>query len=877
MTVTAFINRVLFALLIFVLVFVSNISQAYQVNDGKVQTDSGETISLHGVNWFGFETSSHVVHGIWERNWQDMAQQISDVGFNAVRLPVCPETLYGVEPSSIDTWVNSDLKGLNSLEILELVVKEFDRLGVYTLLDLHSPDCSTITPLWYTDSYSEEQWISDLVFMAEYFSDVEHFVGIDLKNEPHDDASWGTDDVTTDWRLAAEKAAEAVLEANPNILVFVQGIQSNDSCSPGSGHWWGGNLEPIACYPLNIPSDKLVLSPHVYGIDVYEQSYFNDENFPENMPAIWDEHFGFASDMGYTVIVGEFGSKYGHDDGDPRDVEWMDELVSYLLSKEMTDFFYWSWNPNSGDTGGILQDDWETVWDDKLAALSLLMNAVGEPEETPEEDDGEPEVTPDDECKPRDKVFVRGKKGEGRRGIPPKCRQKNIKIAAIGDFGSDSSGEEEVADMIKAWGADYVITLGDNNYAEPEDGEEFLKQSYDVNVGKNYHEFMYPYTGAYGEGSSRGYNQFYPCLGNHDWDLNGDNDLEEPIYYVDYFTLPGNERYYDVNINNRNFVHLFCIDSDYREPDGRKSDSEQAAWFKEKIEASQAMFKVVYVHHPPYSSGESHGSNEKLQWPYQEWGADIVLSGHDHVYERVNVGGLNYLVNGLGGKSKSDFADPVDGSQVRCRDEYGAVFLEADYKSKTLNVAFHSVEGDQVDEFTITDSGNWGGSDYLVQEGATWKYSDDGSDLGSSWKDKGYDDSTWSNGVGKLGYPEKEVNTVVSYGNDSNNKHITTYFRHSFEVSDASTIKDLFLRVLRDDGLIVYLNGHEVLRLNLPFDGSGFDMKASYTIMGEDEDTWKETMLSSEHLVTGTNTIAVEVHQKSSSSSDLIFDLELLK
>ncbi|MDP8215249.1 MAG: cellulase family glycosylhydrolase [Candidatus Euphemobacter frigidus] len=165
------------------------------------------------------------------------------------------------------------------------------------------------------------------------------------------------------------------------LLIFVEGVESNPVCSGGSAHWWGGNLEPQACYPLDIPADKLVLSPHVYGPDVYPQEYFNDPDFPENMGAIWEAHFGFLVNESYAVVPGEFGGKYGHG-GNPRDPILQDSLVDYFLEKDIPGFFYWCWNPNSGDTGGILKDDWTTVWDDKVVLLHRMM-ADGDPTPTP--------------------------------------------------------------------------------------------------------------------------------------------------------------------------------------------------------------------------------------------------------------------------------------------------------------------------------------------------------------------------------------------------------------------------------------------------------------------------------------------------------------
>jgi endoglucanase len=250
-------------------------------------------------------------------------------------------------------------------------MKGLNDAGMYVLLDHHRPDCNAISELWTTPSYSEKNWIDDLVFVAKRYQSLPRFIGIDLKNEPHGAATWGFGNAATDWNRAAERAAAQVLAANGELLVFVEGVQENPVCSSRTNHWWGGNLEPIACAPLQIPARNLVLSPHVYGPDVYDQPYFAATNFPANMPALWDQQFGSLIGAGYTVVIGEFGGRFGHG-GSAKDKVWQDALVDYLIAKGANSAFYWSWNPNSGDTGGVLQDDWQTPWPDKVALLGRL-------------------------------------------------------------------------------------------------------------------------------------------------------------------------------------------------------------------------------------------------------------------------------------------------------------------------------------------------------------------------------------------------------------------------------------------------------------------------------------------------------------------------
>ena len=349
----------------------TSMAWSYEINAGKVLDGTGKAIQLRGVNWFGFETNNHVVHGLWARNWTEMITQMQAQGFNAVRLPFCPATLHGsAPPSSIDYGRNADLQGLSAIQVMDKVVTELSNRGMYVLLDHHTPDCQTISELWYTQSYSEQQWISDLTFVAQRYAGVPGVIGIDIKNEPHGAATWGTGNNATDWNRAAERAAAAILPLAPHWLIAVEGIGENPSCSGSNAHFWGGNLEPLACTPLNIPANRLLLAPHTYGPDVYVQPYFNASNFPSNMPAIWDQHFGQFVQAGYAVMLGEFGGKFGR--GDARDVQWQNALVDYMVGKGMRSGFYWSWNPNSGDTGGILDDDWTTVRTDKVQLLQRL-------------------------------------------------------------------------------------------------------------------------------------------------------------------------------------------------------------------------------------------------------------------------------------------------------------------------------------------------------------------------------------------------------------------------------------------------------------------------------------------------------------------------
>ncbi len=265
-----------------------------------------------------------------------------------------------------------------------------------------------------------------------------------------------------------------------------------------------------------------------------------------------------------------------------------------------------------------------------------------------------------------------------------------FRIAVIGDFGMNNGPEAEVADLVASWAPDVVVTTGDNNY--PSGAAETL----DANVGQFYHEFISPYVGSYGDGATT--NRFFPVLGNHDWyAATGAPALPYP--YLDYFDLPsgpGQERYYDVVLGP---VHLFALDSDPNEPDGITSTSFQAGWLRTGLAASTAPWKLVFLHHPPYSSALVHGSTPDLQWPFGAWGATAVLAGHDHTYERLVVDGVPYFVNGIGGAALYGMGTPLPGSQVRFNADYGAMLIEA--TAATITFRLFDRTGIECDSYTL--------------------------------------------------------------------------------------------------------------------------------------------------------------------------------
>lgn len=263
----------------------------------------------------------------------------------------------------------------------------------------------------------------------------------------------------------------------------------------------------------------------------------------------------------------------------------------------------------------------------------------------------------------------------------------SVRFAVIGDYGAGGQAELDVANLVEGWNPDFVVTAGDNNYPAG------AASTIDDHIGQYYHEFIYPYTGGYGSGATA--NRFFPTLGNHDWMSMSCNGADCAGPYLDYFTLPGNERYYEFTWGP---VSFFMLDSDTPEPDGTSSTSTQAGWLQGQLATSTARWNLVLLHHAPYSSA-NHGSTTRMQWPFAAWGAHAVFSGHDHTYERIVLDGIPYFVNGLGGSSKYSFGTPVAGSLVRYNSDYGAMLVVA--TDTSVNFQFISRAGVVIDSYTI--------------------------------------------------------------------------------------------------------------------------------------------------------------------------------
>ncbi len=194
---------------------------------------------------------------------------------------------------------------------------------------------------------------------------------------------------------------------------------------------------------------------------------------------------------------------------------------------------------------------------------------------------------------------------------------------------------------------------------------------------------------------------------------------------------------------------------------------------------------------------------------------------------------------------------------------------------KNIPVSIKAIEnyGYEFENWTVTSTTPE--SETLINKGATWKYLDDGSDQGTAWTDVAFDDSGWESGPAQLGYGDGDENTVLSYGPDGNNKYKTTYFRKEFLIEENSSYNNLTFDFMRDDGIVIYLNGHEIIRSNMDQGEVDYHTTAALSVPAASENIYLHREISAEQIVTGKNVLAVEIHQYSGTSSDISFDLAL--
>ena len=282
----------------------------------------------------GFESLGNIPDGLLIRNYMSLLQQIKQIGFNTIRIPYSGYLLRaGVkpDPNNIDFILNPDLRGLTSLQCLDKIVYAAGSLGLRIILDRHSCQSGVYYQegLWYLPGdtyYTEQQYISDWVMLAKRYKGTA-VIGADLWNEPKLQSTWGAGVDATDWNLAASRVGKAIQVVNTDWLLFVEGV--------GGDTWWGGDLRNAGSFPVQLTyQNKLVYSVHEYCKDISSQSWLEDTNFPNNLRAWWNGHFGYIFKSNIAPLwVGEFGTAFKYQ----QDYDWLNSWIKFMNGEMTTD------------------------------------------------------------------------------------------------------------------------------------------------------------------------------------------------------------------------------------------------------------------------------------------------------------------------------------------------------------------------------------------------------------------------------------------------------------------------------------------------------------------------------------------------------------
>lgn len=383
------------------------------VNDNAEIVDrNGNPVWLTGCNWFGYNVGSQVFDGVWSQNMHDMLTQIADHGFNLLRIPVSTELLLqwkngDPDPATpkVNEWTNPELtkEGVvggtikYSFDIWNQAIAWCRELGIKIMIDIHSAETASAghqVNLWYTDKFSTEDWFEALSWFADYYKDDDTILAIDLKNEPHGKADvpdkmakWDDTTDPNNWKYAAEQAAAHVLKENPNLLVMVEGVEvypkeGYDWTAPAIdwttnteyyyGTWWGGNFRGAKENPIDLGEyqSQLVYSPHDYGPLVYQQKWFYEGFTKETLlkDCWYDNWFYLLDEKVAPLLMGEWGGFIdSQHDPDGSNQKWMLALRDLMIENHIHHTF-WCFNENSGDTGGLVYDNFGK-WDEDKYAL----------------------------------------------------------------------------------------------------------------------------------------------------------------------------------------------------------------------------------------------------------------------------------------------------------------------------------------------------------------------------------------------------------------------------------------------------------------------------------------------------------------------------
>jgi len=353
----------------------------------KIVDEAGNQVWLTGANWFGFNASERVFHGLWSANIEQITKSMAERGINIVRVPISTQLLLEWKNGqaavpNVNTYVNPELTGKNSLQVWDYWLGLCEKYGLKVLLDVHSAEADNsghVYPMWYKGTITPELFYQGWEWITNRYKDNDTIVAMDIKNEPHGTqsqsprAKWDGSTDVDNFKNACETAGNRILAINPKLLILCEGIEiypkegktwSSTGLTDFYTTWWGGNLRGVKDYPVNLGArqSQLVYSPHDYGPLVYEQPWFQT-NFDKTSLTndVWRPNWLFIHENNTApLLIGEWGGRLGQD---ARQDKWMLALRDLMIENKLHHTF-WCINPNSGDTGGLLLDDW-TTWDEQ--------------------------------------------------------------------------------------------------------------------------------------------------------------------------------------------------------------------------------------------------------------------------------------------------------------------------------------------------------------------------------------------------------------------------------------------------------------------------------------------------------------------------------
>jgi endoglucanase len=315
---------------------------------------NGKRLNLRGCNFFGME-GDNAFHGLWSVSYTSILDAIQKAGYNLIRIPLNLEFMEKPDETptaTINFSANPDLEGKSAGQLLDIILSAMAQRGMLALPDVHRTRKSDgIDPLPINANRSVERLTNAWLTFLERFKAHKNIIGCDLVNEPHGPTTWAQ------WAGWAETVGNAILAKHPDKLIFVAGIEKREKPSQ-FGAYWGSVLDSVKERPvkLNVP-ERLVYSPHYYGPSVFRMGYHSD--IAGNVPKVMEQDFGYICREGLgCVFLGEIGGRAVGDD------EVFHEAATKYIEGNpgmLANFAMWSVNPNSGDTQGILKDDWKTI------------------------------------------------------------------------------------------------------------------------------------------------------------------------------------------------------------------------------------------------------------------------------------------------------------------------------------------------------------------------------------------------------------------------------------------------------------------------------------------------------------------------------------